>query len=263
MHLLWHWFCCFFKLGFCSFRCCCIGGSGMISIHYGQVSSPRHWLKPCPFLYLKVTRQWKHATGEAGCSLFLWVYACNYIYMFMYVCVCVHAYMLLFVDSCRTSNKNVSPVFCWNGWVTNPTEWLLNRQVLTVMQIIAQSHPCLSGPPPSLSTHPGPGLLSLQHRLLCHCFLSGGIRPLCEESNILSLVPEGDRAPACNSNSEKDFILCDRGCIWRDPFLTTARLACIWVVGTVRTSLGMKEASLRVPIMRTGPAGQWCVNFSR
>lgn len=87
----------------------------------------------------------------------------------VYVCVCVNVYMHLFVDACRTSNKNVSHVFCWKGWAsirqTQPSGcWIW--QVLTVLQMILLAHPWLSGPPPSLSTHTGPGLLRPQHRLL-------------------------------------------------------------------------------------------------
>jgi len=55
---------------------------------------------------------------------------CLCIELCMYFCVCGHVYMLLFVDSCRTPNKNLSCVLLWEGMgrhQTNPTEWLLNQ----------------------------------------------------------------------------------------------------------------------------------------
>lgn len=135
MHLLWHWFCCFFKLGLCSLRCYYTGGSGMISIHYGQqlrfqVSSPRRSLKPFPFLCLKVTRQWKHAAGEPGCSLFLCVYAYNYIYFYVCVCVCVHAFICRFLQNIKQKSKSRFLLEGMGEHQTNPTEWLLNQMGL-------------------------------------------------------------------------------------------------------------------------------------
>lgn len=187
------------------------------------------------------------------------------------MCVCVHVYMLLFLDSCRTSNKNLSHVFCWKGWAsirqTQP-ECLLNQTDLNGATNNSPVPPLAFWPTSiPLYTHrsrsPQPAAqIASQHQE--NHFLSGGSQPVYEENNVLrlfwtSLIFERDRAPACNSELEKVLVTCDRRCIWRDPFLTTARLAWIWMAGTVRTALGVKEASLRVPSMRTGPAGQWSV----
>lgn len=83
----------------------------------------------------------------------------------IYVCVC----MYIFVDSCRTSNKNLSCVFLLKRMgkhQTNRTEWLLNQTGLNGATNNTPVPPRLSSPRQSLSMHTDPGLLSPQHRLL-------------------------------------------------------------------------------------------------
>lgn len=154
MHLLWHWFCSFFKLDLCSLQRYCTWGSGMISIYYGQelrfqVSSSRRWLMQqwgfCLFCALK--SQCRASTQQGAPSLckhihmymhitiqYIHVAACTTIsistYVSICVCVCVRAFIQI---ACVYDTSNIFG-FC-----------------LTFLQL----------------THSNPILFGVNHRLLC------------------------------------------------------------------------------------------------
>lgn len=230
--------------------------------------------KPFPFLCLKVTRRWKHAAGEPGCSLVLCV--CAYDYIYFYISECVHIYMLLFVDAYRTSNKNLSRGFCWKGWASirqTQRSGCGIRQVLTVLQIIPLSHPgFLAHLHPSLHTQ-----IPVSSAQSTDCFTAPGELFLVrwywasmwgnKHSQTLLNQPHlwGGQSSCLQLRVREGLVY-----MWyevhlkENPFLTTARLAWSWMLGLVRAPLGVKETSLSVPSIRTDQlgGGLWPVNFS-
>lgn len=140
---------------------------------------------------------------------------CIQLSVSLYVCGGVH--VNLFVNSCKTSDKNISCVFCWKGWMnirpTQPSDFSI-RQILTV--------PCV---PPWLPYPPHP---SLRTQILVSsataqiasqqqekCFLSAGNPTRMWAFSVPSelALSLGHRAPVCSSEAKKGLVTCHRRCI--------------------------------------------------
>lgn len=168
--------------------------------------------------------------------------------------------MLLFVDSCRTSNKNVSPGFCWKGWVTNPTEWLLNQTGLN-RDTNNSSVPPLPFWPTSIPLYiprsRSPQLaaqIALQHQASDQCVRKVTFSDSSEPA--LSLR-ETELLPATESRRRTLLYVIGDASEGIHFKLHQDWHTFEWLhLGTVRTPLGTEEASPSVPVLRTGPAGQ-------
>lgn len=149
MHLLWHWFCCFFKWDLCSLQHYCSGGSGMISIYYGQelkfqVYSSRHWLMQqwgfCLFCALK--SQYRVSTQQEkqdAPSLLKHIHMCMHITIqYIQVVVCIVLFVSIYVCMCIYTN---------------------NVCTIQVKSLVSGS--------PSYNLHTNSILFGVNHRLLC------------------------------------------------------------------------------------------------